>query len=126
MKVIENAFMRMITKIYLAGHLRRAISRKLELYVGAALNYPLEYSRVDAIVAGADADAVDAADLADVVEVHCSKRKEGRDMRESLMEVRSLLYGGSQVASALLPVSVAFTPATRPLKQTVGPSKSRN
>ena len=37
-----------------------------------------EYSRVDAIVAGADADAVDAADLADVVEVHCSKRKEGK------------------------------------------------
>ena len=56
-----------------------------------SIKYPLEYSRVDAIVAGADADAVDAADLADVVEVHCSKRKEGRDMREtSLMEVTIL------------------------------------
>ena len=43
-----------------------------------SIKYPLEYSRVDAIVAGADADAVDAADLADVVEVHCSKRKEGK------------------------------------------------
>ena len=55
-----------------------------------SIKYPLEYSRVDAIVAGADADAVDAADLADVVEVHCSKRKEGRDMRESLMEVNTI------------------------------------
>ena len=43
-----------------------------------SIKYPLEYSRVDAIVAGADADAVDAADLADVVEVHCSKRKKGK------------------------------------------------
>ena len=34
------------------------------------------HSRVDAVVAGANADAVDAANVADVVEVHCSERKE--------------------------------------------------
>ena len=33
------------------------------------------HSRVYAVVAGAYAHAVDAADLADVVEMHCSKRE---------------------------------------------------
>ena len=76
-------------RLLLSGSVAHA-SLETAVYVGTALKYPLEYSRVDAIVAGADADAVDAADLADVVEVHCSKRKEGRDMRDSLMEVTTI------------------------------------
>ena len=44
------------------------------------------YSRVDAVVAGAYADAVDAADLADVVEVHCSKREGERERKKTFSQ----------------------------------------
>ena len=42
-----------------------------------------EHSRVDAVVAGAYAHAVDAADLADVVEVHCSKTERKKTFSEN-------------------------------------------
>ena len=45
------------------------------------------HSRVYAVVAGAYAHAVDAADLADVVEMHCSKR-ERKEERRHLARMR--------------------------------------